>query len=71
MKIDGNMQVPNMVVYVALYVVVFGVSIWLLIADKDSSTNGFLYAAMILSVVAGLAKFALHLYRRPPRSISN
>ena len=68
MKIGGNIQIPNIVVYAALYLTIFGISIWLLLANEQSSTNGLLYAAMIGSVVAGLVKFAVYSWRqRPPQ----
>lgn len=60
MKVSGNIQIPNIVVYATLYVTIFGISIWLLVAHKESSTNWLLYVAMIGSVLAGLIKFAVH-----------
>jgi len=60
MKIDKNKQIPNMVVYGALYTVIFGISIWLLGFHKESPSNWILYVAMIAAVLAGLVKFALH-----------
>ena len=60
MKVNGNTQIPNMIVYVALYAVVFGVSIWSLVADRESPTNWLAYAAMIGAVLAGVVKFAAH-----------
>jgi hypothetical protein len=64
MKIDGNIQVPNMIVYAAVYAIVFGISIWLLAFHNDSSTNRYLYGAMTVSAVAGMTKLALHTRRR-------
>ena len=64
MKVSGNIQIPNVVVYATLYAIVFGISIWLLIADKESPTNWLLYVLMIGSVLAGLIKFALHSRRQ-------
>jgi hypothetical protein len=61
-----NIQFPNIVVYVLLYAVVFAISIWLLIAHKESPTNWILYVAITASVLAGLIKFV---HSRRPRSI--
>ena len=63
MKIDKNKQIPNIVVYIVVYAVLFGTSIWLLIFHPDSPNNWFLHVAMIWAVLAGLVKFALH-YRK-------
>jgi Co/Zn/Cd efflux system component len=60
MRVDRKTQIPNLVVYAAIYGLVFGISLWLLIAHKDSPTNWLLYVAMIGSVLAGLVKFILH-----------
>lgn len=60
MKVDRKTQIPNLVVYTALYALIFGISIWLLIAHKESPTNWLLYVGMIGSVVAGLVKFIVH-----------
>jgi len=57
-------RVPNLVVYSALYVVIFGISIWLLVFHPESPTNWVLYIVMTGSVLAGLAKFALHSRKR-------
>jgi hypothetical protein len=59
MKLTGNTQIPNILVYAVLYLAIFGISIWLLVAHKDSPTNWILYVAMIGSVLAGLIKFAV------------
>ena len=59
MKIDRNKQIPNIIVYLVLYIIIFGISIWLLTFHKESPTNWILYLAMIGSVLAGLVKFAL------------
>jgi len=68
MKIDQNKQIPNMVVYGALYAIVFGISIWLLAFHKESPTNWILYVVMGLAVLAGLIKFALHSRKRNQQS---
>lgn len=60
MKVDSKTQIPNWVAYTVLYALVFGISIWLLIAHKENPTNWLLYVAMIGSVLAGLVKFILH-----------
>ena len=63
MKVNGNTQIPNIIVYVALYAIVFGVSIWSLIAHSDSPSNWFAYVAMITLVLAGVIKFAIHSWK--------
>ena len=68
MKNIGNKQIPNMVVYVVLYAIVFGISIWLLAFQKENPTNWILYVAMIVAVSAGLGKFAFHLRKRHQQS---
>ncbi|HWN07930.1 MAG TPA: hypothetical protein VNO50_01350 [Pyrinomonadaceae bacterium] len=60
MKVGRKTQIPNLAVYAAMYAIIFGISIWLLITDKESPTNWLLYVAMIGSVVAGLIKFIVH-----------
>ena len=64
MKVNGNTQIPNIVVYAALYAILFGVCIWSLIADRESPTNWLAYAAMIASVLAGVIKFAAYSWKR-------
>ena len=68
MKIDMKKQIPNLVVYLALYAVIFGISIWLLVFHDESPTNWVLSVAMIVSVLAGLVKFALHTRKRHQQS---
>ena len=70
MKINGNTQIPNMVVYAALYTIVFGISIWLLIAHSESPTNWQVYVLMVGAVLAGAIQFAIHSWKqkRPERS---
>ena len=62
------MKIPNTVIYVALYAVVFGISIWLLAFHSENPTNWILYVGMIWAVLAGLVKLALHLRKRPQQS---
>lgn len=69
MKIDRNKQIPNFIIYLALYTIIFGISIWLLTFHKESSTNWVLYVAMIGSVLAGLVKFAFQFRKRPQHSV--
>lgn len=64
MKVKANTQIPNLIVYAALYVIVFGLSIWALITDSKSPTNWLAYAAMIGSVLAGAIKFAVHSWKQ-------
>jgi hypothetical protein len=64
MKTDVKKQIPNTIVYLALYAVIFGVSIWLLVFHYESPTNWVLYVAMVVSILAGLVKFALHTRKR-------
>ena len=59
-----NMRIPNLVVYFALYAAIFAISIWLLVFHPESPTNWVLYIVMTGSVLAGLAKFALHSRKR-------
>ncbi len=68
MKVDRKTQVPNLVVYIAIYAIIFGISIWLLIAHKENPTNWLLYPMMIWSVLAGLVKFIMHSRKRDPQS---
>ena len=68
MKIRMKKQIPNIVVYLALYAVIFGISSWLLIFHAESSTNWVLYIAMIVSILAGLVKVALHTRKRQHQS---
>ena len=68
MKVDRKTQIPNLVVYAAIYAIIFGISIWLLIAHKESPTNWLLYVAMIGSVLAGLVKFIVHSRKQHPQS---
>jgi len=64
MRVNGNTQIPNIVVYVALYAIIFGISIWSLIAHRDSPSNWLAYAAPIGSVLAGVIKFAAHSWKQ-------
>jgi disulfide bond formation protein DsbB len=64
MKVNGKTQIPNIVVYVALYAILFGVGIWVLIADRESPTNWLVYVGMIVSISAGVIKFAVHSWKR-------
>jgi ABC-type uncharacterized transport system permease subunit len=50
MKVDRKTQIPNLVVYAAIYAIIFGISIWMLIAHKENPTNWLLYVGMIGSV---------------------
>ena len=68
MKTDMKKQIPNLVVYLALYAVIFGISIWLLVFHDESPTNWVMYIAMLVSILAGLVKFALHTRKRPQQS---
>ena len=63
MKIDKNTQVPDILVFGVLYAVVFGISIWLLVFHKDSTTNWILYPLLGAAVLAGAVKFGLHARR--------
>jgi len=68
MKIDRKEKIPNLVVYLALYAAIFGISIWLLVFHNESPTNWVLYLAMIVSVLSGLVKFALHTHKKHRQS---
>ena len=67
MRLKTNKQIPNGLVYAALYAIIFAVSIWALIIHPESPTNWLAYAAMIASVLAGAIKFAVH-SRKPQRT---
>ena len=64
MKIGTKTQIPNMVVYLAVYAVLFGISGWLLVFHEENPTNWVLYVGMAYSLLAALVKFALHLRKR-------
>ena len=64
MKVNGKTEIPNLIVYAALYAILFGVSIWVLIADRESPTNWLVYAGMIGAVLAGAIKFAVHSWKQ-------
>jgi hypothetical protein len=64
MKVNRHTQIPNIIVYAALYAIIFGVSIWTLIAHRESPSNWLAYAAMIASVLAGVIKFAAHSWKQ-------
>ena len=64
MKVKANTQIPNIIVYAALYAIIFGISIWVLTTDRESPTNWLAYAAMIGSVLAGVIKFAVHSWKQ-------
>jgi hypothetical protein len=68
MNIDRNKQIPNIIIYFAIYTIIFGISIWLLTFHKENPNNWFLYIAMIGSVAAGLVKFALQSRKSPQKS---
>ena len=68
MKVHGKTQIPNVIVYAAIYAIIFGISIWLLIACKESPNNWLLYAAMAASVLAGLVKLIVHLRKQHSQS---
>jgi hypothetical protein len=55
-----NIQIPNLLVYGVLYAVIFGISIWLLVFERESPTNWVLYAGLGVAVLAALVKFAVH-----------
>ena len=64
MKVDRKTQIPNLVVYAAMYGILFGISIWLLIAHKENPTNWLLYVMMIGAVLAGVIKLAAHSWKQ-------
>jgi hypothetical protein len=63
MKVNRT-QIPNIIVYVVLYAILFGVSIWVLLTDRESPTNWLLYAGLIWAVLAGAIKFAVHSWKQ-------
>lgn len=64
MKVNGTIQIPNIVVYIVLYATVFGVCTWVLITDRESPTNWQVYALMIGAVLSGAIQFAVHSWKR-------
>lgn len=64
MKVNLNTQIPNIIVYAALYTIVFGISIWLLIAHSDSPTIWQLYVLIIGAVLSGAIQFAVHSWKK-------
>ena len=64
MKVNRNTQIPNIIVYIVLYAIVFGVCIWVLITDRESPTNWQVYALMIGAVLSGAIQFAVHSWKR-------
>jgi hypothetical protein len=68
MKVSRKTEIPNLVVYAALYAILFGISLWLLIAHKENPTNWLLYPMMIWAVLAGLVKFVVHSRKQHRRS---
>ena len=64
MKVNRNTQIPNIIVYAVLYAIIFGIGIWVWIADRESPTNWLLYAGIIGAVLAGAIKFAVHSWKR-------
>ncbi len=57
-----------MIVYVVIYALIFGISIWLLAFHKENPTNWILYIAMFMAVIAGLVRFALLSRKRHQQS---
>ena len=53
-----NKQIPDMLVFAVLYVMIFGISIWLLAFHKESPTNWILYVLTGAAVAGGLLKLA-------------
>jgi len=68
MKFYRKKIIPNMVVYLALYGAIFGISVWLLVFHNESPTNWVLYLAMFASVLSGLVKIALHAHKKHQQS---
>jgi uncharacterized membrane protein len=64
MRVNGNTQIPNIIVYSVLYAIVFGISIWALVAHREGPTDWIAYALMILSALAGVIKFAIHSWKQ-------
>ena len=64
MKVNGKTQIPNIIVYAALYAILFGISIWLLIAHRENPTNWLLYVGMGWAVLGGAIKFAVHSWKQ-------
>ena len=64
MKIVKNVQVADWAVYGVLYAVIFGVSVWSLVRDRESPNNWVLYVSMIAAVAAAAVKFSMPRLRR-------
>ena len=67
-KIGMKKQIPNSIVYLVLYALVFGISGWLLIFHNENPTNWLLYPLMVVSVLIGLVKFAIDSRKRQQQS---
>ena len=59
-----NIQIPNIVVYSVLFLIIFGISIWLLAFHGDSPTNWILWVTMATAFFASLVRFALPLRKK-------
>ena len=53
-----------MIVYAVLYTIVFGISIWLLIAHSESPTNWQVYVLMIAAVLSGAILYVKHSWKK-------
>jgi hypothetical protein len=64
MKIRMDTQIPDWVVYVALYGIIFGVSAFVMVRDPEGPTNWVLYAGVTWAVAAGAVKLGWSRLRR-------
>ena len=64
MKIVKNVQIPDWAVFGVLYAVIFDVSVWSLIRDRESPNNWVLYVSMIAAIAAAAVKFSMPRLRR-------
>ncbi len=66
MKIDRNRQIPKVIIYVALYAIMFGVDVWLLTNGRERSERDtwIIYISVIGSVFVGSCKLALRTSKR-------
>ena len=66
MKVDRNGQIPRVIIYVAVYAVMFGVDVWLLTNGRERSEREtwIIYMSVTGSVFVGFCKLALRTSKR-------
>ena len=70
-KMKLNRQIPNLLVYIALYATIYGISAWVLATDKDlpASHRLLVYFALVVPAFAGVVKYMLHRRRPSPHAL--